>query len=51
MSSETDIASCLKLEHSSLDHEVGDQEVYEAEDGLVLHVSHTGTQQKETVSL
>lgn len=51
MRCEADSATGLKLEHSSLNHEVGDEEVNEAEDWLVLHVSHSRTQKEEGIGL
>ena len=44
-------ATCLKFENTTLDHEISNEEVYEAENGLVLDVPHSRAQKKEVVSL
>ena len=45
------VGPSLALEHSLLDHHKGNEEVHEAEDRLVLEVSHSGALQQEEVCL
>jgi hypothetical protein len=45
------VGTSLALEHSLFDHHKGDEEVHEAEDRLVLEISHSGALQQEEVCL